>query len=167
MSSTTKASVAVAATALLSITTPFVQPPDCKTQWRTASTLSSLFDGTMQTTLVKVSEPASTCYPSGWDAVATESRLKFSPGVCPEGWTYNQMAENGSRAATTAFCCDKFVIRRVSVGGIPGRTDRLTFLAVALPTRPTQSAHASSTGAAGGGGTSAPRTTRSRRPGGP
>lgn len=121
MSSTTKSSVAVAATALLSITTPFVQPPDCKTQWRTASTLSSLFDGTMQTTLVKVSEPASTCYPSGWDDVAPESRLRFGPGVCPEGWTYNRMAENGSRAATTAFCCDKWVLHRVSVGSKVGK----------------------------------------------
>lgn len=109
MSSSTKGSIAASATALLAITTPFVQPTDCNTQWKTASESLRVLDGTTLRTLLVVSEPAATCYPSGWDDVPPESHLSFSPGVCPEGWTYNQMGENGSQAATTAFCCDRFV----------------------------------------------------------
>lgn len=111
MTPSTKASIATSVTALLSITTPFVQPTDCETQWRTASASSRTFRGTTLMTLLMVSDPAASCYPSGWDDAAPDDRLRFMPGVCPDGWTYNQMGENGSRDATTAFCCDKFVDR--------------------------------------------------------
>lgn len=132
MTSSTKASIANSVTALLSITTPFVQPTDCETQWRTASASSRTFRGTALMTLLMVSDPAASCYPSGWDDFASNDRLRFMPGVCPHGWTYNQMGENGSREATTAFCCDRLVVHCLSVDCV--LRNPLTSYLVASPT---------------------------------
>ncbi|KAF6781830.1 hypothetical protein CMUS01_16751, partial [Colletotrichum musicola] len=52
-----------------------------------------------------LSAPAASCNPSGWDCFSHESRLRFSPGVCPKGWIYHDMAEDGLTGASTAFCC--------------------------------------------------------------
>lgn len=109
MSLSTTEPVTATSTGQLAISTPFVQPSDCKTQWKTTTVRASVVSGTTVMTSVMVSEPAATCYPPGWDGVTPESRLSFSPGVCPEGWVYYAMAEDDSPAASTAFCCNRFV----------------------------------------------------------
>ncbi|KAK1635511.1 hypothetical protein BDP81DRAFT_273348, partial [Colletotrichum phormii] len=60
---------------------------------------------------VSVSAPPSSCYPSGWDRIKGISRLNFSPGVCPEGWTtrWDSMAHTHTLGPTSAYCCDRFV----------------------------------------------------------
>lgn len=95
-------------TGLLAIRTPFVQPSDCNTQWKTTSISASAVNGTTFRTPAMISEPAATCYPSGWDEATPKSQLSFSPGVCPEGWVYNAMAESGFQVESTAFCCQRF-----------------------------------------------------------
>lgn len=108
MSLSTTEPITATSTGSIAIRTPFVQPPDCKTQWKTTTVPASVVSGTTIMTPILISEPAATCYPSRWDEVTPESRLSFSPGVCPEGWVYNAMAEDGSSAASTAFCCNRF-----------------------------------------------------------
>lgn len=85
-----------------------MQPSDCKTQWKTTAVSASAVNGTTFRTPAMISEPAATCYPSGWDEASPKSRLSFSPGVCPQGWVYNAMAESGSQVESTAFCCPRF-----------------------------------------------------------
>ncbi|KAJ0124419.1 uncharacterized protein J7T55_005757 [Diaporthe amygdali] len=106
MSLSTTEPITATSTGPIAIRTPFVQPQDCKTQWKTTTVPASVVSGTTIMTPILISEPAATCYPSRWDEVTPESRLSFSPGVCPEGWVYNAMAEDGSSAASTAFCCN-------------------------------------------------------------
>ncbi|WQF90323.1 hypothetical protein CDEST_15337 [Colletotrichum destructivum] len=106
MSSSIATSVAMTATALLALTTPFVPPSDCETQWKTTSGPLTTVSGTTVMIPVMINDPAASCYPSGWDNVTPESRLSFKPGVCPDGWTYNRMAEAGSPEASTAYCCN-------------------------------------------------------------
>ncbi|KAG8163825.1 hypothetical protein KVR01_005743 [Diaporthe batatas] len=88
----------------LAIRTSFIQPSDCKTQWKTTA-VPSLGGGSTVMSTIMISEPAATCYPSGWDDITPESRLHFSPGVCPKGWVYHAMQEDTSLAVSTAFCC--------------------------------------------------------------
>lgn len=123
MSSTTRAPLAASSTTLPSITTPFVQPPDCKGQWETATVSSGRLHGRIVYDTVVVSLPAESCYPSGWEGVVSDIPLRFRPGVCPDGWTYQQMGEDTWSTATithrsmgedmqldtTAFCCDRSV----------------------------------------------------------
>lgn len=106
MSLRTTESITAISTGLLAIRTPFVQPSDCETQWRTSIVPDSVVSGTTRMSPIMISDPAATCYPSGWGHVIPESRLSFSPGVCPEGWVYNAMAEN-TFAVSTAFCCNR------------------------------------------------------------
>ncbi|KAK2035411.1 hypothetical protein LX32DRAFT_688714 [Colletotrichum zoysiae] len=89
-------------TSLLSITTPWVQPPDCETYWSTTTSWRTVEDPA-EPWVLTVSAPAASCNPSGWDRFGPESRLHFSPGVCPEGWLYHTMAERG--LSSTALCC--------------------------------------------------------------
>ncbi|KAK1954547.1 hypothetical protein LY78DRAFT_594003 [Colletotrichum sublineola] len=98
------------ATSLLSITSPWVQPSDCETHWSTTTWQST---GAIITSsqAFTVSTPVASCNPPGWDRFGPESRLSFSPGVCPKGWVYNGMAEDGSPAASTAFCCQRDCVR--------------------------------------------------------
>ncbi|KAL0935687.1 uncharacterized protein CTRU02_210278 [Colletotrichum truncatum] len=106
MSTNISTSITTTAAALLAITTPFVQPPACDS-WRTTTVRArplTLVNGTTLSIPVVVSEPASSCYPSGWKQFPRESRLHFNPGVCPEGWTYFDMAE--AALYSTAFCCN-------------------------------------------------------------
>ncbi|KAK0116460.1 hypothetical protein ONS95_013475 [Cadophora gregata] len=42
---------------------------------------------------VLVSQTVSSCYPSDWDKSIPESRLNFSPAVCPSGMIYHQMGD--------------------------------------------------------------------------
>ncbi|KAK1714215.1 hypothetical protein BDP67DRAFT_513571 [Colletotrichum lupini] len=113
MSSTITESVPATTTENLAITTPFVQPPDCSNQWTTTKTshrsLVSISGSEVYRDViskVSVSAPSSSCYPSGWDRVAEYSRLNFSPGVCPEGWTYYSMAHTYNEGPTSAYCCN-------------------------------------------------------------
>lgn len=96
------------ATALLALTTPFQQQTGCNSHFTTTSFISTDNNGTTYTVPLVISEQVNSCYPSGWDSVVPESRLCFSPAVCPSGWTYYEMEEN-SVTASTAYCCDRLV----------------------------------------------------------
>ncbi|RFN45464.1 hypothetical protein FIE12Z_10330 [Fusarium flagelliforme] len=98
-------SVTTTAAALLALTTPFQQPTGCDSHFITTSLISTYLDGDTYTVPFIVSERVNSCYPSGWDSVVPESRLCFSPAVCPSGWTYYSMEEN-RQGASTAYCCD-------------------------------------------------------------
>ncbi|KAG5655222.1 hypothetical protein KAF25_001975, partial [Fusarium avenaceum] len=97
-------SVTATAAALLALTTPFQQQTGCNSHFTTTSFIST-DNGTTYTLPLVISEQVNSCYPSGWDSAVPESRLCFSPAVCPSGWTYYDMEENRERAST-AFCCD-------------------------------------------------------------
>ena len=101
-------SVTATVTALLALTTPFQQPTGCDSHFTITSFISTDNFGTTYTVPLAISEQVNSCYPSGWDSVVPESRLCFSPAVCPSGWTYFEMAEN-TEAASTAYCCDRLV----------------------------------------------------------
>lgn len=110
MSSSITTPTTVTGAALLAITTPFVQPPDCTSYWGTTSLRSNVINGTIRMTRVIVSESAASCYPPGWTGdKTTPGKPSFSPGVCPDGWVYWDMAKASSAAASTAFCCDRSV----------------------------------------------------------
>lgn len=96
------------ATALRALTTPFQQQTGCNSHFTTTSFISTDHYGTTYTVPLVLSEQVNSCYPSGWDSVAPESRLCFSPAVCPSGWTYYEMEEN-REMASTAYCCDRLV----------------------------------------------------------
>ncbi|KJR89562.1 uncharacterized protein SPSK_06479 [Sporothrix schenckii 1099-18] len=123
--STTTALATGTATSLLSLTTPFVAPPDCDSLFSTTSIVSSFWwnNYTVTTIGITVSDPTNLrfadCQPAGWDAVVPESRFFFSPAVCPSGWTaYNVAAFTETQRSTsttvtyasystvnTAYCC--------------------------------------------------------------
>lgn len=101
-------SVSTTAAALLALTTPFQQQTGCNSHFTTTSFVSTDHYGTTYTVPLVISEQVNSCYPSGWDSAVLESRLCFSPAVCPSGWTYYEMEENGEMAST-AYCCDRLV----------------------------------------------------------
>lgn len=47
------------------------------------------------------------CFPDGWADVVPESRMSFSPAVCPTGWVYHDIGEGDATDKFTAFCCDR------------------------------------------------------------
>ncbi|RNJ52088.1 hypothetical protein D7B24_004410 [Verticillium nonalfalfae] len=100
--SSTSPSVAATVTALLALTTPFVAPPGCPRFTTTSIHDTSSIDGVAA---VLVADDPS-CYPDGWADVVPESRMRFSPGVCPSGWVYYGMGRAGAPAGFTAACCD-------------------------------------------------------------
>ncbi|KAH8659816.1 hypothetical protein BX600DRAFT_551376 [Xylariales sp. PMI_506] len=92
------------------LTTPFVPPRNCTTQFYTTKFITSL--GASTTTVkVLVSGPAdaqfSACQPSGWGEGT--SSFAFSPAVCPSGWTAYDLGAAGpvtfTQTLSTAFCC--------------------------------------------------------------
>lgn len=107
-------------TALLGLTTPFVQQPSCTDIWE-LTTVSTLTYGSSTTYAVLASNSAdarfASCQPSGWANVVTQSRFSFSPAVCPSGWTYYDMAATIVATAPTgpfpthsaAYCCAGYV----------------------------------------------------------
>ena len=105
---TSSISVTTTAAALLALTTPFQQPTGCDSHFTTTSLVTTYFDDTTYTVPLVVSERVDSCYPSDWDSVVPESRLHFSPAVCPSGWTYYEMEESGEMAST-AYCCNRLV----------------------------------------------------------
>ncbi|KAF0332008.1 hypothetical protein GQ607_000024 [Colletotrichum asianum] len=107
---TSNATTTATSISLLTITTPWVEPSDCASQWTTSTVSYEMYGGTTVTQEYTISNPAATCYPSGWDGFAPEHRLRFRPGVCPDGWVYNDMAEPITRVVSTAHCCQRFVI---------------------------------------------------------
>ncbi|WQF78889.1 hypothetical protein CDEST_03903 [Colletotrichum destructivum] len=110
ISSSITTSTTVTGAALLAIITPFVQPPDCTSYWGTTSVRSTVINGTTRMVRVVVSDSAASCYPPGWTGDKTTPGMpSFSPGVCPDGWVYWDMAEASYTAASTAFCCDMSV----------------------------------------------------------
>ncbi|KAF4870843.1 hypothetical protein CGCSCA1_v010105 [Colletotrichum siamense] len=94
------------ATAPLTVTTPFVAPSDCSTQWKTTNVPVPMSSGAALMTPILVYDPSASCYPSGPFDQAPEYRLNFRPGVCPDGWIYHNMAA-ASSGASTAYCCDR------------------------------------------------------------
>ncbi|KAK1983368.1 hypothetical protein LZ30DRAFT_816892 [Colletotrichum cereale] len=84
MASSPTTSANATATSMLSITTPWVQPLYCKTHWPTTTWQTR--GGINSSQAFTVSEPAALCNPSGRDHFNPESRLGFSPGLCPIGW---------------------------------------------------------------------------------
>ncbi|PVH72654.1 hypothetical protein DL98DRAFT_539040 [Cadophora sp. DSE1049] len=104
-------SVSSATTSLLALTTPFIPPPGCESHWSlTSSRTTGVHDyskpyASMVSALV--SETVSSCFPSGWDRAVPESRLHFSPAVCPSGMVYNSMHDPINLGlSTTAWCCN-------------------------------------------------------------
>ncbi|POR39607.1 hypothetical protein TPAR_00203 [Tolypocladium paradoxum] len=90
---------------LLALTTPFVQPSGCS-QWTPTSVDTSTFTGSKAIAAVLMSSQDPSCYPSGWADVVPVHRFSFSPGVCPSGWVYHSMAEEGVKRTSTANCCE-------------------------------------------------------------
>jgi len=109
MSFATRSSVAATATALLALTTPFVQPPGCDSHFTLTNVPTYINNRDDVTSMISVlsSLPVASCYPSGWDTVMSQSRFRFSPAVCPHSWTYYEMAGLSSIPISTAFCCDR------------------------------------------------------------
>jgi len=119
---TTASSIQATATALLALTTPFIQPPGCErdlTQTRKSPSIEYIQTYTVlnstrtytKNTYIPVLEPVASCVPSGWDKIVPQSRYHFSPAVCPSAWIYYDMAavtSDGS-SATTAFCCARSI----------------------------------------------------------
>ncbi|KAK3307393.1 uncharacterized protein B0T15DRAFT_177091 [Chaetomium strumarium] len=113
----TSAEHAHTGTALLPLTTPFFQSPECSSIWDLTS-ITPVTDGSSRALTVLVSDAANTgfpwCQPSGWATNAPARRFSFSPAVCPSGWTYWDMQETISFDNTahfaslysTALCCD-------------------------------------------------------------
>ncbi|KAM5369069.1 hypothetical protein ACJZ2D_009164 [Fusarium nematophilum] len=89
------------ATEQLALTTPFEERRRCWSKWRRREVPAS----GRRTMAVLMSEPVSSCYPSGWDDAVPESRLHFSPAVCPSGWVYHSMGEQAAEVST-AICCE-------------------------------------------------------------
>lgn len=112
------------ATKLLTLTTPFVQRPDCASIWDLTS-VPSRVSGVSTSVTILVSDAAdegfASCQPSGWDSIVPANRFSFSPAVCPSGWTYYAMAstvsvaDNGRDESTfsTAYCCARYIGARV------------------------------------------------------
>lgn len=108
---------------LPAVTTPFQVPSNCHSKWATTLTLTSLGRSQVtEFTPILISDVARTsCLPSQWqsspesaspESVLSKGALFFSPGVCPESWTYyNVGAHNGtdSKVTSTATCCDQCV----------------------------------------------------------
>ncbi|KXH64863.1 hypothetical protein CSAL01_11233 [Colletotrichum salicis] len=111
-SSAPRSSNATESTKLLTITTPWIEPSDCSTQWTTSTSLQKKYGGTTVTQAWTISNPAASCYPPRWDDEVPERRLNFRPGVCPEGWNYQGLGEQIPLVASTAYCCQRFVFRR-------------------------------------------------------
>ncbi|OLN81179.1 hypothetical protein CCHL11_10359 [Colletotrichum chlorophyti] len=104
-SSAPRSSNATESTKLLTITTPWIEPSDCSTQWTTSTSFQKKYGGTTVTQAWTISNPAASCYPPGWDDEVPERRLNFRPGVCPEGWNYQGLGEQIPLVASTAYCC--------------------------------------------------------------
>lgn len=107
-------------TATAALTTPWVRPASCShghTTTRftgTTITLGSSYPYTTVTSNVAIiysENYRDECLPTGWDVnfgIDGNSRIVFSPGVCPSGWTaYNLQAR--SYGASTATCCSEYV----------------------------------------------------------
>jgi hypothetical protein len=102
------------ATALLALTTPFIQPLKCESHFSltliptTTRTITvrytTLYEKTSYPPCL-VSTPVASCYPPSWEAVVPESRFHFSPAVCPSNWTYYNIAISGT--VSTACCCNR------------------------------------------------------------
>ncbi|KAF5010996.1 hypothetical protein FDECE_2866 [Fusarium decemcellulare] len=109
MSFTVMPSLAPAtATSRIALTTPYEQPRSCPSNWK-RTTAAWTQDGSSAVPAL-MSDPISTCYPSGWDDTEAGSRFSFSPAVCPSGWVYWKMARetDSSPASSTAYCCERF-----------------------------------------------------------
>lgn len=102
---TDTATAAATPTQLLALTTPFKQPRGCDSHWERTGILST--EGDTSTVPVLLSKAVPSCYPSGWGDVVPESRWHFNPAVCPSGWTYYNMGEDGVKGHSTAFCCNR------------------------------------------------------------
>ncbi|KAF4471174.1 hypothetical protein FALBO_1917 [Fusarium albosuccineum] len=105
-SNITPSSATATATEWVALTTPYEPPLSCQSNWK-RTTVAWTQDGS-SAVLALVSEPISTCYPSGWDDTEAGSRFSFSPAVCPSGWVYWKMARetDSSPATSTAYCCE-------------------------------------------------------------
>ncbi|KAH7375526.1 hypothetical protein B0T11DRAFT_314065 [Plectosphaerella cucumerina] len=100
--SSTSPSVAATVTALLALTTPFVAPPGCPRFTTTSIPDTTSIDGVAG--VLFADDPL--CHPDGWANVVPESRMDFSPGVCPSGWVYYNMRGVEESDKFTAACCD-------------------------------------------------------------
>ena len=98
---------------LYPLTTPFTQHPSCASLWSlTSGTISDFYSTRVLPILASDAAHAdfSSCQPSGWDDVQS---FAFSPGVCPESWTYFSVHELTSwvevnkiaEIETVAWCC--------------------------------------------------------------
>ncbi|KAH7248575.1 uncharacterized protein BKA55DRAFT_569473 [Fusarium redolens] len=93
------------ATKLLSLTTPFEQPPGCDSNFVQTSVFPSGHPKSPVPIILSTAD--SSCYPSGWEDVIRTSRFDFYPAVCPSGWIYYDMQTTTSELSM-ARCCNKF-----------------------------------------------------------
>lgn len=105
-------------TASLPLTTPFVQPNECRSLYDLISTTVRK-GGHSPSAAILVSDAANprfaSCQPPGWDLGNSSLKFHFSPAVCPSGWTYYHMGQITTSPAnlspfiiTTAYCCARF-----------------------------------------------------------
>lgn len=107
------------ATALLALTTPFVQPPECTDVFLVTDIVTRIGGTTYPETTLRVSVSApidpgfASCQPSGWADVVTQNQFQFSPAVCPSGWTAYRVVADGTAtsAITRAYCCARCASR--------------------------------------------------------
>ena len=114
MSSILTTSISATATALLALSTPFIQPSGCESHWTLTvvpSTTTQRFPVATSVFMISVlvSKPVASCYPSGWDRLVPEQRFQFRPAVCPSGWTYYDMTVDNVQSTSSAFCCNRLI----------------------------------------------------------
>ncbi|KAK4100218.1 hypothetical protein N658DRAFT_497447 [Parathielavia hyrcaniae] len=124
------------------LTTPFVPPPSCANQFITTSFVSS-----STTVTVLASGPAdarfSACQPPGWDSGGESSGLngfRFSPAVCPSGWTAYNLGGTMLSDVTTAYCCSSGFTHSLYWNQIDGISPTACFANISDTTAPTATA---------------------------
>ncbi|KAF4996197.1 hypothetical protein FDECE_12538 [Fusarium decemcellulare] len=102
--STTPSTTATATIeSVVALTSAFREPFECGDNWAT-SVYSGRYQGRRTIQTVLISQPVSSCLPSGWDP---QLEPHFSPGVCPSDWTYYDMNNYNGASTTDAMCCTR------------------------------------------------------------
>lgn len=84
----------------IALTTTFVPPSSCFD-----NTYTALGAGWYEK---DVSIASAECYPSGFQSIFSQE-IPYSPGVCPSGYSYEDVTSYG-KDATAALCCPLYVV---------------------------------------------------------